>query len=291
MTSESHPRFFQPTLGKLLALVLALEGVLFFTNWFHWTPKGWTVLTALAAVGVFLTGMLLRFVLAFLFSWRFQFNLRLLLTLTVVMAIPASWLAVEMKKASEQRKAIDAASFGIYESKGIQGSEPEEPEWLLRLLGKDFFLNVIDLYFGHQGITDANLKSLEGLDGLQQLDLSYNEITDTGITYLNGLAQLQSLSLECTAVADVGLRHLRGLTNLQKLKLMNTKLTDSGLQHLQSMNQLQHLDLRYNDVTDAGLGYLTMLKDLQLLRLTGTRVTDNGVKRLQQTLPNCKIER
>ena len=40
-------------------------------------------------------------------SRRFQFSLRSLLVLVVVVAVPCSWLAVEMKKAREQKEAVE----------------------------------------------------------------------------------------------------------------------------------------------------------------------------------------
>jgi hypothetical protein len=43
-------------------------------------------------------------------------------------------------------------------------------------------------------------------------------------------------------------------------------------------------------VTDAGLEHLKALRQLQRLDLKETKVTADGVKKLQQALPNCKIE-
>ncbi|NQU21935.1 MAG: hypothetical protein HQ567_11685 [Candidatus Nealsonbacteria bacterium] len=43
-------------------------------------------------------------------------------------------------------------------------------------------------------------------------------------------------------------------------------------------------------MTDAGLEYLEGMTSLQSLDLRGTQVTDAGIKKLQQALPNCKIE-
>ena len=59
--------------------------------------KGWTVLIAMAAVGLTMLLMLLWLLAALLFRWRFQYSLRSLLLLVVAVAIPCSWLAVEMK--------------------------------------------------------------------------------------------------------------------------------------------------------------------------------------------------
>ena len=70
--------------------------------------KGWTVLVAVASVGTTLVSMLVWFAIALFFHLRFQFGLRLLLVLVVVVAIPCSWLAVEMQKARGQHDTVTA---------------------------------------------------------------------------------------------------------------------------------------------------------------------------------------
>jgi len=44
-------------------------------------------------------------------------------------------------------------------------------------------------------------------------------------------------------------------------------------------------------VTDAGLEHLKGLTTLQELHLSHTKVSDEGVKKFQQALPKCKIQR
>jgi hypothetical protein len=57
------------------------------------------------------------------------------------------------------------------------------------------------------------------------------------------------------------------LNQLQQLFLSGTQVTDAGLMHLQEQTQLGELDLR------------------------NTKFTNQGVKKLDQALPNCKIDR
>ena len=52
--------------------------------------------------------MLLWFAVALVFRWQFQFSIRSPLVLTVIVAIPSSWVAVERKKANEQKEASQA---------------------------------------------------------------------------------------------------------------------------------------------------------------------------------------
>ena len=132
-TATPKLRWFHPTPGKLLVVLLAVEGGLMLSK--PWFPKGWAVLIAVAAVGVFLLVMLLWFAVALLFRRRFQFSLRSLLVLTVAVAVPFSWLAVEIKWAREKREAVEAWSKlgGVisydYEMAGISlvgGATPHE---------------------------------------------------------------------------------------------------------------------------------------------------------------------
>jgi hypothetical protein len=54
-------------------------------------------------------------------------------------------------------------------------------------------------------VTDAGLARLQGLTGLQQLDLtSCRQVTDAGLAHLKGLTGLQQLNLECERVTDAG---------------------------------------------------------------------------------------
>ena len=106
-------RWFLPTPGRLLLVLLAAEGVLWLSERFRWFAfnqhKGYTVLIAVASVGGFLLLMLFWFLFALVFRWRFQFSILFLLVLTLVVALPFSWLATEMKAAREQGEAVEAA--------------------------------------------------------------------------------------------------------------------------------------------------------------------------------------
>jgi hypothetical protein len=113
-----------------------------------------------------------------------------------------------------------------------------------------------------QLIGDDLFSHVESLHVMLGLD-----VTDTELENLKGFSQLQTLGLGAAEVTDRGLKNLKGLSRLQNLCLDRTKVTDAGLEDLTGLSQLQRLDLRE------------------------TNVTDEGVKKLQQALPNCKIER
>jgi len=176
------------------------------------------------------------------------------------------------------------------------------------------FTELKELFLNNTDITDAGLVHLKGLANLELLIIRKTKITDAGVMHLNGLTKLQGLGFTRTNVTDAALVHVESLTNLERLWLTDTRITDAGLIHLKGLTNLQGLNLSNTKVSDAGLVYLKAMTRLQGLGLWGTKVTDAGlvhleglakleslglkntqvsnaaVKKLQQALPNCKIE-
>ena len=306
--ASSRPRWYRPTPGRLLPVLLAVEGFLWLSERFRWFPfnqqKGWTVLIAIASVGVFLLLMLGWFFLALIFRLRFQFSILSLLLLMVVVAIPCSWLATEIKWAQEQREVVaEIARVGRgveydwqTDSQGVYrpNAKPPAPAWLRRLLGDDLFATVTEAYTDIEGgytpiiigplprekVTDALVERLEGLRQLRRLDLYGADVSDAGMEHFKRLTQLQSLGLSGTKITDAGLECVEGLTQLQSLALNFTIVTDAGLKHLEGLRQLKTLGLSGTKITDAGLEYLKGLTRLKVLYLRNTRVTGTGLERL-----------
>ena len=114
-TAEHSTRHFHLTPGHCLLALLAVEFLLFLSQWFRWLPKGWPVLIAIAAVGVLMILMLGWFGVALVFRRRFQFSVRSLLVLTIAVALPCSWLVVERAGAKRQKEAKDELGrSGVY---------------------------------------------------------------------------------------------------------------------------------------------------------------------------------
>ena len=112
MDTPEKRRWYCLTPGWLVFGSLAVTGLLFASEKWGWFPfnghKGYTVLAAVAGMGVVLVVMLLWWLVALIFRWRFQFGIRTLLALTVVVAVPLSWLAAEVKAAKRQKAAVAA---------------------------------------------------------------------------------------------------------------------------------------------------------------------------------------
>jgi hypothetical protein len=290
-------RWFRLTPGWLLAVLLAVEGLLWLSNGLGWPVwhKGYAVLATLAVVGMTISLMLLWWVLALIFHLRFQFSLRSLLVLVVVIAVPCSWLSWEMRRAKAQGDAVDAIkTTGIrvfYDdfprSPSRVGSgfvlvatfgPTSVPVWLRDLFGDCFFADARAAGLSNS----AQMKHLRRFPQLEILLIHDVPVTDVDLQHLDGLTQLKSLTLDSPNVTDAGMGHLKGLTNLEVLNLWETHETDAGLQCLEGLTKLEVLGLRVNHgITDSGLAHLEQLTRLKELDLNNTLVTDAGLAHLK----------
>ncbi len=144
-------------------------------------------------------------------------------------------------------------------------AQPTTPNWLRRLLGNDFFCDVIGV------------------------SLHCEDCDDEDVAHLKSLPELKWLSLRSRQVTDAGVQHLHLLTNLIDLDLSDTRVSDEGLRHLQGMANLQKLCLHYTEVSDDGLRYIVKIRSLRRLLVDEHRVTEEGVKSLERALPNCRV--
>ena len=194
MTFEAfcRGRWFQPTPGRFVLLLLAVEVLLWLSErfgWLHW-HKGYAVLTGVAVVVVAMLGMAVWLVVALVSRWRFQFSIRSLLVLVVVVAVPCSWLATDMKRTKDQSLLVAKirGSYGLVEyvwqldanGNGLPNAQPPGPKWLRQVLGDDFFGDIavarLNPYSSHEtgnaAFTDADLKCVRYWTKLRDLSIS-----------------------------------------------------------------------------------------------------------------------
>jgi hypothetical protein len=222
---KSAWRWITPDL--LVVVLLVAEILLFLSEQYQWFPlnqhKGWTVLVAVAAVGVTFLVMLACLVAGLLFKWRFQFSLRSLLLWMAAVAMTCGWLTGEMRAAERQQETVQAikvlqAGVGYdYQRGGIESAEsddgnpyhsPLRPEWLRNLVGRDFVATVTTVSFGSLSVTDEDMHHVQGLTHLSKLDLAGTAVTDAGLANLKGMTHLEELWLGKTGVTDAGLECL-----------------------------------------------------------------------------------
>ena len=203
----------------------------------------------------------------------FQYSLRSMLLLMLLVSIPMGRLAVKLQGARRQREAaVEIRRIGGVVSEGWvprPASRPGDQQlhkstWLEKVLGEDLSVTVRIVRLPGSA-TDVELRSVRWLPGLVELELAGTKITDMGLSQIEGCTGLDTLDLSGTLVTDSGLVHLEGLTEIQILNLSRTDITDEGLEHIKGLTRLSELDLEGTKVTDAGLECLDGLAEMSAL--------------------------
>lgn len=100
------------------------------------------------------------------------------------------------------------------------------------------------LYLGFNTVPDSDFSFLEGLEQLQNLDLSHTH--NSGFSFLQNLPQLQKLNLSFNRIQETSF--FKKLTQLKSLNLLATGIQD--ISFLQNLTQLQNLHLGNNPIQD-----------------------------------------
>ena len=126
-------------------------------------------------------------------------------------------------------------------------------------------------------MTDAELKRLTTLTGLEGLYLSYTGVTDAGMAEVARLKSLLELQLYGVHT-DAGLDHISQLPALGILNLSKTQVTDDGLDKLKPLTKLSFLFLTATEVSDQGLMQLAALQRLRRVQLGGSKAIPAGIE-------------
>jgi hypothetical protein len=155
-------------------------------------------------------------------------------------------------------------------------------------------------FSGSFPISDGDMKVIGELPELKALDLCMcgHESDESGengfprdeTIQLPPLPHLRGLNLYDAAFYGDGLEYLR---DIEVLDLTGTEIGDDAMPKFETTRNLKSLSLAGTKITDAGLRHLKGLTQLRELWLGSDdrpeKVTAEGIKRLQQALPNCKI--
>jgi hypothetical protein len=164
-SADSKPtrRWFQLTPDRLIVDLLVLECLMWLSDCLRWFPlnrrPGLTVLIAVAILIGAVVGALLWFIAASILRLRFQFSLRALLVGAVAVAIPCSWLAVEIKRAKDQVKVVTAIQSLGGSVKGQ--ADVDVPGWLVRWFGEAFFTKITAVYLPADRITNDGIARIQ----------------------------------------------------------------------------------------------------------------------------------
>lgn len=165
---------------------------------------------------------------------------------------------------------------------------PEDVDAPHELPSGEIQITLVDLE--HNELPDGGLlQNLEGLAGIQEVNLNSSSVGDEQLKHLAGLTSLQVLRLGNTQITDAGLKHIQSLDGLRLLWLENTAVTSEGLEHISGLSKLKYLRLKGTQVSKAALEHVQRLTSLAELELEDTTLTSDDVEALKATLPKCKI--
>ncbi len=131
---------------------------------------------------------------------RFQFRLRTLFVLTLIVAVACSWLGRKVEAKRRQQVAVDAISEHgghvewDYIIEDPWAKHPYGPGWIRSLLGENFFSEVVSI----QCIGEVDLEAFP---------------------------HVQQVQLESWPVSNAGLEYLKRLPDIKKLRFVDTKIS------------------------------------------------------------------
>ena len=204
-------------------------------------------------------------------------------------------------------------------------AQPSGPAWLRRIIGEEYFREVVGVDLSGLAISQVDFEQLTKLPAINDLNLNKTTILLTGpvverrindddariigslkklrvlslheanidaagVARLVPLKHLFWLNLSDSAIDDSAMREISKMSNLYILILSGTHITDAGLKQLSGLTNLtEWLSLANTSISDAGLEHLKPLINLKNIILQDTQVTPEGVRGLQKSLPKAGI--
>jgi hypothetical protein len=214
---------------------------------------------------------------------------------TLLLAITVLGVGLGLKVSRAHRQRAAAASIHDYGGAVYDDSfdriphpprTPNEPEWLVEIVGRDFFQSVDAVALAMppasptvevEGKRAAAYAHFENLPDLQHALLSGDDANDAALSHIAHCKRLSMLTILCgqsrsnRGVTARGLKQLRGHPRLERLFIANASLDDDALEALAEIPNLRELSIfgRKCVFTDEGRQRLARLRSLRKLELPG----------------------
>jgi Leucine Rich repeat len=225
----------------------------------------------------------------------FRYSLR---TFLIVVTVCGVWLGWKLRAAREQQRAVatvrELGGSVKYDYEDGSTGLLLEPPWLLELLGRDFFHNVVSVDLYAQPFDQKNFGKvfplLRKLPRLRRLSVEAGTIHDDDLQHLSDLKDLKSLYLPTHQLTGEGFKYLADLTTLEYLFVNGNPLDDQGLKGIAELPNVVSLGLNETGVTDSCIPYLTKMHKLSYLNISGTHISADGARRLKALRPDLAID-
>jgi len=148
------------------------------------------------------------------------------------------------------------------------------------------------IYLDRTQVSDAGVaRFIEASHSrLYGISITDSNITDAALLPLSKCQGLLDLNVAETSIGDAGLAAIADCKNMSSLWLTNTQVTDAGIASLAGLTRVMTLDLSHTNTTDESVPLLSRMKKLNYLGVRTTKITSSGYARLQDALPQCRID-
>ena len=140
---------------------------------------------------------------------RFQFTIRTLLLLVLVVSLGGSWLAVErarVQKTNEIVQNLDRRGALVVEDLGLV-----RDGWFSALIGNDQSVTVVEIWGSGSDLADSDSADIRDFSNLRTISLSETDVTDRGLFCLVELPSLRRVFVDGTAVTDAAVARFQEL--------------------------------------------------------------------------------
>lgn len=207
---------------------------------------------------------------------QFRFNIRALLALTTLFAIPFAIYAHNRYTTARQIDVVNrlkemGGKMMWHECEldanweQIEFDKRTFPQWIEKRLGKDSLYSVVSARLEMADEPDDFIRKASELWRLRMLKVPGCKITANSIKPLLTLHQLEWLELFMTSADDQAIHEIAKIKSLKILDLRSTKVTDKCIEDLVS------------------------LPSLSQLLIIDTALTEKGIDKLRSAHPECKI--
>ena len=183
-------------------------------------------------------------------------------------------------------------SFDYYRGNDIGGEFVKTPgglivpNWLVNLLGEDFFLKTWQAVIQGIDLSGPDALVATELEHFDTLVFEYCDFGPEGIRRLAETRQLQRLTLFSCNINDRNLAELAKLPQLETLFLARTKVTGTGLTAIAQLSSLKSLWLHEAQLSSGELGALASLRQLESLNIAGNQLLTNEDFQFLKELPS-----
>lgn len=240
----------------------------------------------------------------------YQFSLRTLLVLMLVLPIGLGWYAHARNKSLKQWEAVRALRAAGEKLRALRDDELLEgeqailpaPAWQ-KAMGVDLPQELKVFLSRYSKFTDAEAAHLAELPQvtiiqvrgettdkgtalitkrpkLECLTLNSPHLTDESLKILADFRDLEVLDIRTAPITDQGLAYFSNHPKLTFLAVDSPLITDKGLASVATCAKLEQLFLQSNEITDAGMASMSSLKQLKALSVSSFRITDAGLEPL-----------